>query len=396
MTAAFLTVLFDLLSFSLMIPDIQPRLESKGYPGALIGISIAAYSIAQLVFGAPLGRWSDRVGRRKALLITTGFSVLAASLYALSDNLAWMIGSRVLLGIAGANLGIAYAYVSDVSEPSRRAAAMGKLGMAFGIGFMFGPMIGAILVKAGGGSPVLLAAGSSFMALVNFVFVAMFLPDVPPVPESSETAALGPVRKLVRALRTPGLGTLLVLFFVANFAFANLESTFFRLLMMRLNLDHTSVAIPGAAILVFVGLVAAAVQGGAIGKLVARFGELRLLRVGYMIQSPALAVIPFVPFWIPFLLGSVILGCGSGISSPSLTSLISRSAPKGMAGGIFGVTQSLGALSRVLAPVIGNSLFDVAPWLPYALAGFLMLMPLALAFRFKEADGGMIAQGESA
>ncbi|MGE0002129.1 MAG: MFS transporter, partial [Fimbriimonadaceae bacterium] len=384
LTAAFLTVLFDLLSFSLMIPDIQPRLDSKGYPGALIGFTIAAYSISQLLFGAPLGRWSDRVGRRKTLLITTGFSVFAAALYALSDNLGWMIASRVLLGIAGANLGVAYAYVSDVTEPSKRASAMGKLGMAFGIGFMFGPIIGAVLVQAGAGSPVLLAGASTFMAIVNFVFVLLFLPDVPPIQESSETSGLNPARKLIKALRTPGLGTLLVLFFVANFAFANLESTFFRLLMSRLNLNHTEVAIPGAAILVFVGIIAAAVQGGVVGKLVARFGELRLMRVGYMIQSPALAVIPFIPFWVPFLIGALILGFGSGISSPSLTSLISRTAPKGMAGGIFGVTQSLGALARVVSPVIGISLFDVGSWVPYALAGFLLLTPLILALRFKE------------
>lgn len=396
LTAAFLTVLFDLLSFSLMIPDIQPRLAAQGLPGAVIGLTIAAYSLAQLAFGAPIGRWSDQVGRRRTLLLTTGFSVFAAALYGLSDNLAWMVASRVLLGIAGANLGVAYAYISDVTEPAKRAAAMGKLGMAFGIGFMFGPILGAVLVRAGGGSPILLAVCSTLLALVNFLFVAFYLPDVPPIPESPETAGLGRIAKLRAALATPGLGTLLVLFFMANFAFANLESTFFRLLMRNLGLGHTEVAIPGAAVLVFVGGVAAAVQGGLVGRLVARFGELTLMRAGYLVQAPCLALIPVVPFWVPFLVGALVLGIGSGIASPSLTSLISRTAPKGMAGGIFGVTQSLGAFARVVGPVVGNTLFDVRMWLPYACAGVLMLAPLTLAFRFRENDGGMIREGGSA
>jgi DHA1 family tetracycline resistance protein-like MFS transporter len=394
LTAAFLTVLFDLLSFSMLIPDIQPRLESKGHPGALIGFCVAAYSLSQLVFGAPIGRWSDRVGRRAALLATSAVSVFAAASYALADNLGWLLFSRLLLGAAGANLGVAYAFVADVTTPEERAGAMGKLGMAFGIGFMFGPLIGATLVKAGGGTPYLLAAASTGFALVNLGFIWRYLPGIPPVPESGVTAGLSQAAKLLRALRTPGLGMLLVLFFVANFAFANLESTFFRFLMLNNEFSPEGVALPGAAILVFVGIVAAVVQGGLVGRLSRRFGEVALLRAGYILQAPALVLVPFLPLWIPFLAGALVLGFGSGIAQPSLSSLISQAAPKGMGGGTFGITQSLGALARSVAPLVGNTLLDIRLWLPYALAGVLMLVPLTLSFRLpRQADGNMPAGG---
>lgn len=385
MTAVFFTVLFDLLSFSMLIPDIQPRLESKGYSGVVIGLCIAAYSVAQLAFGAPIGRWSDTVGRRRALLATSTLSVFAAAAYAGADNLGWMLASRLLLGAAGGNLGVAYAYVADVTPPEQRAGAMGKLGMAFGIGFMFGPMVGAALVRLGEGSPYLLASCSAAMALVNVLFVWWLLPDVPPVPETGETARLGPFAKLAYALRSPGLATLLLLFFVANFAFANLESTFFRFLMLHLRMRPEEVALPGAGVLVFVGLVAALVQGGVVGRLATRFGEVGLMRAGYLIQAPMLALIPFTPFWIPFLLGAALLGVGSGIAQPSLSSLLSQRAPAGMAGGVFGVTQSLGAIARVVAPVVGNALLDLRLWAPYVFAGVLMLIPLGLALRLQRA-----------
>jgi MFS family permease len=383
LTAVFITVLFDLLSFSMLIPDIQPRMESKGYSGVVIGLCIAAYSVAQLAFGAPIGRWSDVVGRRRALLATSAISVLASGAYAGADNLGWLLASRLLLGAAGGNLGVAYAYVADATAPAERAGAMGKLGMAFGLGFMFGPMIGAVLVRLGGGAPYLLAASSAAMALVNLLFVWWLLPDVPPVPETGETARLGPLAKLAYALRSPGLAGLLVLFFVANFAFANLESTFFRFMMLHLKMRPEEVALPGAGVLVYVGLVAAVVQGGVVGRLAARFGEVALLRAGYLLQAPMLALIPFTPFWLPFLGGALLLGIGSGIAQPSLSSLLSQRAPAGMSGGVFGVTQSLGAMARVVAPVVGNALLDLRLWAPYVFAGALMLVPLGLAMRLK-------------
>lgn len=372
----FLTVFFDMMSFGTVIPDIQLRAQSLGAKGFVAGLLLATFSLAQFVVSPFLGRWSDRVGRRKVLVVTCALATVSSLLYCFADNLAVMFVSRALLGFAGANMGVAYAYVSDVTKPEDRAAAMGKIGMAFGFGFMFGPPLGAMMLKLGNDDPMLLGLVSALFALVNLVFVLFFMPEAPPSPtEPEELRQLGPLQKLLTALRTPGLGYLLVLFLMANLAFANLESTYFLLAHDVYKIDKFATSL----ILVFVGVVAAIVQGGLLGGLVRRFGEVNLLRVAYLLQAPVLASIPFVRPWLPVLAGCAVLGLGNGLAQPSLSSVVSQAAPPSLSGGVFGVMQSLGAIARILGPLIGMELYSKAVWLPYAVAAAMMLVPLFMA-----------------
>ncbi|MCB8933298.1 MAG: MFS transporter [Fimbriimonadaceae bacterium] len=376
LVAVFLTVFFDMMSFGTVIPDLQLRAEALGAKGFLAGLVLATFSIAQFVVAPLLGRWSDRVGRRRVLVLTCSLATCASLAYGFATTLAIVFLSRALLGFAGANIGVAYAYISDSTKPEDRAAAMGKIGMAFGFGFMFGPPLGATMVKLGNGSPLLLGLTSALFAFVNLMFVLFFMPDAPPQPaEPEHLRKLSPLAKLGKALATPGLSFLLALFLVANLAFSNLESTYFLLAHDVYRID----ALATSLILVFVGVVAAIVQGGLLGRLVARFGETALLRTGYFLQAPVLATIPFVSPWAPVLLGCLVLGIGSGIANPSLSSLISQAAPASLVGGIFGITQSLGAIARIVGPVIGNMLYAQAPWMPYALAATMMIVPVLMA-----------------
>lgn len=376
--AVFLTVFFDMMSFGTVIPDLQLRAEELGARGVVAGLVLATFSIAQFAVSPFLGRWSDQVGRRKVLILTCSLAVLASVAYCFATTLPIMFLSRALLGFAGANMGVAYAYVSDVTTPEKRAAAMGKIGMAFGFGFMIGPPLGAYMVKLGHGSPVLLGLVSAAFALTNLIFVVFYMPDAPPSPSEPEhLKKLGPIQKLVQALQTPGLGFLLILFFIANLAFSNLESTYFLLAHDVYRIDALSTSL----ILVFVGIVAAVVQGGLLGPLVRRFGEVTLLRVAYVIQSPVLLSIPFVQPWAPVLIGCGFLGLGSGLATPTLSSLVSKAAPAALVGGIFGITQSLGAIARIVGPIFGNVLYAEAPYLPYLVAGLMMLIPLIMAQR---------------
>jgi len=374
--AVFFTVLFDMLSFGTVIPDVQLRAETLGARGVMAGLVLATFSIAQLVCAPLLGRWSDIAGRRKVLMVTCTLAAVSSVVYGFAHSLPTMFVSRALLGVAGANLGVAYAYVSDVTKPEDRAGAMGRLGMAFGIGFMIGPPLGSLMIRVGKGDPFLLGMTSAAFALVNLAFVAFHLQDAPP--KDSEPTAFhgkGPVGKLLMALQTPGLGFLLVLFLIANFAFSNLESTYFRLAHDVFHIDQLQTS----GVLVLVGATAAVFQGAMIPKLVRRYGEVPLLRLGYLIQAPALALVPFAPVWIPQLLGAMGLGIGSGLSGPNLSSLISRAAPAAIVGGIFGVTQSLGAVARITGPLVGNTLYEFGPWLPYAFAGAAMLAPVLMS-----------------
>lgn len=376
LVAVFLTVFFDMMSFGTVIPDLQLRAVALGAHGIVAGLVLSTFSIAQFIVSPFLGRWSDRVGRRKVLILTCALATVASLAYGFADTLLIVFVSRALLGFAGANLGVAYAYISDVTTPETRAKAMGKIGMAFGFGFMIGPPLGAWMVELNDGKPFLLGLVSAAFALVNLIFVIFFMPEAPPHPaEPDELQKLGPMAKLIQALKTPGLSFLLILFLIANLAFSNLESTYFLLAHddYKINAQLTSL------ILVYVGLIAAIVQGGLLGGLVKKFGEVNLLRTAYVLQAPALAMVPFVKPWIPVLFGCTLLGVGSGFATPTLSSLISKASPASLVGGIFGITQSLGAIARIVGPLIGNALYAQGHWMPYALGAVMMLAPLTMA-----------------
>ena len=230
---------------------------------------------------------------------------------------------------------------------------MGMVGAAFGLGFILGPPVGALLVQLGpsvpghmvvtnlygsGGahSPAVLGYTAAALALVNFLYVLLILP------ESLRRDDVGPsasvLRNLQIAFQTPALATLLALFFAANFAFSNLESTYFLLTNKSFGLSQ----LQGAMILGFVGVVSAIIQGGLIRSLTARFGEVNLVRIGFLMQIPTLLLLPFAVPWTPQLATILVLGVGSGIVQPSMGSLISRNAPPAIQGGVFGVDAVVG------------------------------------------------------
>ncbi len=399
----FLTVFIDLLSFGLVIPDIQLRGEALGGKGVVLGLMIASFSIAQLLVAPVLGRWSDTIGRRGILLATSLISMGSFVAYGHADVLWLMFAARVLSGMGSANIGVAYAYVADVTRPEDRAKGMGLLGAAFGLGFIFGPIAGAFLagidhrrhleamglpgagadsLQAFGGQPLVLGYAAAALCLLNFLYVLLFLPESL---KGGVVRSDGPrgssLQNMAKALATPGLGLLLGLFFAYGFAFSNLESTYFRLAVQHFHLTQEH----GALILTVVGIVSAVMQGVVVRMVTPRFGEVRLVRFAFLLQVPVIAMVPHAPPWLWQMIAVVLLGIGAGLSQPALSSLISRSAPPEMQGGIFGVTQALGALARIAGPLVANGLYDrFGVAYPYLAAGLVMLVPALGAFRIGE------------
>lgn len=370
----FITVFLDLVGFGIFIPDIQVRSESLGARGPMIGLVIASFSIAQFVTAPILGRWSDKYGRRTILIVTSLLALVSYLVYSQATSLPVLFAARILCGIAGANLGVAYAYIADVTSPEDRAKGMGLVGAAFGLGFILGPGLGAILLKIGGHKPFLLGIVGAVFAALNLLYLVFFVPE--PVRTTDTEGSAFTIAKLKQAFVTPGLGLLLVLFFAYSFSFSNLESTFFRLAINQFRMKQEE----GAIVLIVVGVVAALMQGWLIRILNPRLGEVRMLRIGFLMVAPMLALMPFAPPWTLMLCGAVVLGVGNGMAQPSLSSLVSRSAPATMQGGIFGVTQGLGAFARMFGPMLGNGLYDLHYAYPYFAAGILMLGPIAMSW----------------
>jgi len=387
----------------MFIPDLQLRgkllaTQHLG-PGAtpqqigfLTGLSLAAFSLAQLLTAPFLGRLSDRIGRKKILLLTSLLSVASYVVYAHAESYAAVLVARALSGIAAANLGVAFAYIADITAPEERAKGLGMLGAAFGLGFILGPVAGAFLLGVSQNDPTLLGYVGAGLAALNALYIAFVLSESLRQPREGQSRF---VPDLALALKTPGLGLMLAMFFAINFGFTNLETTFFQLLespnwIFRQG-EHARQT--GGYILGLVGVVSVIMQGFIVRRATPRFGEVRLLRFSYLLYIPALALVPFAPLWMPAILCIVALGIAGGLAQPSLSSLISRAAPREIQGGIFGITQALGALARFLGPLVSNPLFQWRPYAPYLLGAIVILFPAFAAWKLSMPPAG--EDGES-
>ncbi len=388
--AIFITVLIDLLGFAMFIPDLQLRGEQiiraelganapAGLVGLWVGIFLAAYSVSQLLTAPLLGRLSDTRGRRIVLLISCLLSIGSYVVYAHAGTIFWILVSRVLSGVAAANLGVAFAYVADTTAPEDRAKSLGLLGAAFGLGFIMGPVIGAQLLRVSNDSPVLLGYVTAGLCVVNFLFVLFCVPESLKPEQVVEKPKM--IEDLKVAFRTPQLGLMLLMFFAINLGFTNLETTYFRLIAdPNWIFKFEDPKGQGALVLAMVGVVGVLVQGVLVGILTKRFGEHRVLKYSYLLFIPSFFLVPFTPLWFPGVLVIIGLGLGNGLAQPSLSSLISRNAPPTMQGGIFGITQALGALARAIGPLVSNPLFNWKPWAPYALGTLIALFPAIAAW----------------
>src|SRR5712672_1189492 len=147
----FLTVFIDLIGFGIVVPLVPFYSSHFGAKGAVIGVIIASFSAMQFIFSPIWGRLSDRYGRRPILLISTAGAAASYALFAVSSGLAnhnlalgLIVLSRMLAGLCGGNITVAQAYIADITPPDQRSKKMGLIGMAFGLGFIFGPALGGI------------------------------------------------------------------------------------------------------------------------------------------------------------------------------------------------------------------------------------------------------------
>ncbi|GAO03390.1 MFS transporter [Anaeromyxobacter sp. PSR-1] len=353
----FVIVFIDLLGFGMVIPVMALYAERLGAPDAQIGWLMTGYSAMQFVFTPIWGRLSDRHGRRPLLLISIAMTALGFLGYALAPSFAWLLVSRLFAGAATANIAIAQAYIADVTPPEGRARGMGLIGAAFGLGFVLGPAIGGLLSAISLSAPGYAAAA---LAAANGVAAFFVLPE----PAAHVQAERRPhLEALLGGVSRPGIRRLILIYFIAILAFSGMEATFALLAVHRYGLDQRQVSY----VFALIGVVATVVQGGLIGPLSRRFGERALLVAGLLLQAAALAALPYAGSVAGLLVATVPLALGSSLTTPSLTSLISRSARAEDQGGTLGIGQSAAALGRIAGPISAthaySQLWFAAPYL---------------------------------
>lgn len=389
----FFTVLMDLIGFGILIPIAPFFAESLGASAAMITMLSAGYSLMQFVFAPFWGRLSDRWGRRPIILTSIAIATVGYVSFAFSESFAALAVSRLLSGFGTANFGAAQAIVADTTTPERRARGMGILGAAFGLGFIFGPAIGGTLGQWGLRVPIFAAA---ILSLVNGCLAFFLLPETRPEGQPVRLIR-SPLHQIAEVAKDSNVRKLLWVFFVYSVAFSMMEQVlalFIERVWVGTVPAHPEVSAGRASVLtavalIVVGVTAAVLQGAMIGKLVRRFGEKHLMLAGCAIVGVALILIPLTGRFLSFplfLADMVLLAVGSGIFTPSLSSLLSRATRAGEQGHVMGVGQSLSALGRVVGPASAGALFQLDLALPYVLGGGMILGCSWLGSRFVPVD----------
>jgi DHA1 family tetracycline resistance protein-like MFS transporter len=355
----FTTVFIDLVGFGIVIPVLPFYAEGTIFNATprTVGLLFASYSVMQLIFAPILGGVSDKKGRRPVLflsIIGTGIGFLVLGL----ANSLWMLfAGRILDGITGGNISTAQAYIADITTSENRAKGMGLIGAAFGLGFIFGPAIGGILSRWGIQVPFFFAAGLCFAnaLLLYFRLPETITPDHPARHRAAGGRGLG---QLFDALKQPRLAFVLTIYFLFVVAFSIMTTSFSLYTMFRFGYDaqHTGY------LFAYVGLIAVVIQGGLIGRLVKRFGELPLVIFGALCFAKSLFEVPFVGpaagGLAALLVGGGVFSMGNSLATPALTSLASKSVGAAEQGTVLGVTQSVASLARAVGPFLAAVLIN--------------------------------------
>jgi MFS transporter, DHA1 family, tetracycline resistance protein len=385
----FLTVFIDLIGFGIVMPLLPLYSEQFGASGLTIGIIIASFSVMQFIFSPIWGRWSDRIGRRPVLLMSLGAGVISYVIFSLASSMQgaaglWLLlASRTFAGICGGNITVAQAYIADITPPEQRSARMGLIGVAFGLGFIFGPAIGALSARWGLAAPGWVAA---FLCGVNFLLACVVLPESWK-PTSEHVAARPRFGQWMHTLQQPRVGLLIGLFFLATFCFACYETTLALLASKMFRYDQEHVGY----LFAYGGVISTFVQGGLIRRLVQKFGESRLILMSFLLLGLSLAVLPYLGHLWAFLLGLAVMSVGSSINRPPIFGMISILTPAHEQGATLGVAQSAGSLARIAGPIFAASLFDAYAALPYLACGGIAVVAAAVAWRYLCPHGSAVA-----
>lgn len=342
----FVVVFVDLLGFSIILPLLPfYALEYKLTPDA-IGLIAAVYSVFQFIASPVLGAMSDKYGRRPLLIYSQIGSMLGFLMLGWANAVWMLIASRVIDGISGGNISIAAAYVADVTEPKDRASAMGVIGVAFGLGFMFGPFIGGELAALWGKAAP--AFGAAIFSGISVLLTIFYLKE-PVIHRSTKEGKKG-LAMTIEYFRTKNLRTFLLIFFFFALPFALYVSMFS--LYAHLELDFTERDV--GRFLAYVGFLGIIWQGVVIRPLVKKMGELFSVRLGMVCLAIGLLLIVLAENWLQLALVAFIFSFGSGITRVVISSLITQAAPPDKKGSVLGVSASLESLSRIIGPVIGG------------------------------------------
>ncbi len=365
------------MGFGILIP-ILPTFASKllGISDFGIGVIVASFSFMQFVFNPILGKLSDRYGRRPfivgSLLLTSSSYII----FSYADSFFLLLLSRMLGGIGGSNISVAQAYIADITSAEDRSKGMGLIGAAFGLGFVFGPMIGGFLSEISYAFAGFASAGFSFLA---FIFSIFFLPESNFKRESFDKSGIKifDFKVAVKALRMPVLGILIILYFIIVFSMANIYGTFALLGYKKYSLTDREIGY----LFGLIGIISALVQGVLIKYSTEYFSEKKLILIGTILMMIGLGMLPYGINFNGLVVISTIFALGTATLQPVILGLVSKYAPENEQGVILGFNQSFSAVARILGPLWGGFAFQFLGYeFPFLTGAFFTFVTLFITY----------------
>ena len=383
----FSIMLMDVVGLLFLAP-VSAFIVQKYSPEALMVTMITVIYAAAQFFAAPLmGKLGDRYGRRPVLLVSLVGQAIGYVIFGVGGALWVLFAARFIGGVTGGNLSTASAYIADVSSPQTRARNFTLIGIAWGLGLILGPALGAILGEISLETPAFAAAG---LTVVNVLLGLFILPESLPKDRRERTPIrlkdFNPVVSIAEMARKPGLGWLLAAMCLFSFAFNGINSTSTLFFIQKFGVQPGQVGM----LLMVGGITLAVVQFLLVQGMVRRFGERAIAIASLLGQGLAALGIFFTPFfWLVFPINMLATGF-SGFTFPTLTTLTTNCVQPREVGLLMGVTTALGSLMNIAGPLWAGAVYDgVMAGAPFWMgAGVFVLAGLML---FRQPQGRPVA-----
>jgi DHA1 family tetracycline resistance protein-like MFS transporter len=367
----------DILGFSILIPLLPYFVKHFGAPDVVVGALFGVFAFCQFIAGPVWGNVSDRIGRKRVLIVSQIGATIGWTMLAFAPTIAWVFVARIIEGFSGGNLSVTQAYVSDLVEPDKRARAFGYVGAAFSAGLIFGPASGGYLVQHFGFTmPFLLAAG---LQVVTLVLTILVLPESRSVDPDAAPASL---RDIPRAFTIAGVAPVMWQKLIFALGIYGWFGAFTLVLQKQFGFNATATSYFFCTF----GVASVIAQLAAVGTITERTGDRRSAPIGYVLLMIAFAIVPFATaIWQAV----VMIGCfslGMSLVNASLPSQLSRLAPEAMRGTVLGAAASMESIAGIFMPLATTYALQAggvlpAAAIPFAFTGFALVLGVVTILR---------------
>jgi multidrug resistance protein len=388
------TAFVDMVGLLMVIPLMPYFARELGAGSFMVTVMVVSFTAAQLVSAPLWGRFSDKYGRRPALLVGLGAAAIAYVVFAFANSIWLLLLSRVVQGAGGGTVGVIQAYVADSTEPQYRAKALGWLSAATNLGVALGPPLGSLTLLAGHSGPGIAAA---VLCLINMIFAWKYLHESRDMEDARVAirirgASRAAIARVITHAKEPG-PRLIWIYAIAMGSFSAVTAILPLFLFDQFGIGEHRVWI----FFTYIGIISVITRAGFLGLAVEKFGEAQLARIGLVMLAAGLASYPFVHSYLLLAITIALVPLGTAFTFPCVTSLLSRVIPSSERGLYMGVQQTYGGLSRVIIPLWAGYSYDhFGRQVPFLTSAALVLLTLLLGLGVDDGRNVKAVSGEAA